>query len=485
MSAHDYTKSARRPEPDPVLVAIADYAKDYRIDSAQAYETARYCLMDTLACGFQALKYPACTRLMGPVVPGATMPGGARVPGTSYELDPVQAAFNIGAMIRWLDFNDTWLAAEWGHPSDNLGGILALADYLSRRAKMEGAPPLTVRDVLTAMIKAHEIQGVLALENSFNRVGLDHVILVRVASTAVCTAMLGGSREQIVNAVSNAWIDGGALRTYRHAPNTGSRKSWAAGDATARAVRHALMAVKDEMGYPSALSAKTWGFYDVLFKGKSFTFPQPFGSYVMENVLFKISFPAEFHAQTAVEAGLTLHPEVRLRFDDVERVVIETQEPAVRIIDKTGPLANPADRDHCIQYMVAIALIFGRLTAEDYEDAVAADPRIDALRAKMQVKEDAGFTRDYYAPDKRYIGNALQVFFRDGSASRRVQVDYPIGHRRRRAEGMPALVRKFESSVDAHFGPKQAERIKPLFADGRKLEAMPVTEFVAAFVTNG
>jgi 2-methylcitrate dehydratase len=485
MSSLDYTKSARRPEPDEVLVAIADYAKDYRIESVQAYDTARYCLMDTLACGFQALKYPACTRLMGPVVPGATMPGGARVPGTSYELDPVQAAFNIGAMIRWLDFNDTWLAAEWGHPSDNLGGILALADYLSRRAKMEGARPLTVRDVLTSMIKAHEIQGVLALENSFNRVGLDHVILVRVASTAVCTTMLGGSREQIVNAVSNAWIDGGALRTYRHAPNTGSRKSWAAGDATSRAVRHALMAVKDEMGYPSALSAKTWGFYDVLFKGRSFTVPQPFGSYVMENVLFKISFPAEFHAQTAVEAGLLLHPEVRLRFDDIERVVIETQEPAVRIIDKTGPLANPADRDHCIQYMVAIALIFGRLTAQDYEDAVAADPRIDALRAKMQVKEDASFTRDYYAPDKRYIGNALQVFFRDGSASRRVQVDYPIGHRRRRAEGMPVLVRKFESAVDAHFGPKQAERIKPLFADARKLEAMPVTEFVAAFVTNG
>ncbi len=482
--SHDYTKSAVRPDPDAPLVAIAEYAKSYRIESAQAYETARYCLMDTLACGFQALKYPACTKLLGPVVPGATMPGGARVPGTSYELDPVQAAFNIGAMVRWLDFNDTWLAAEWGHPSDNLGGVLAVADYLSRKAKMEGAKPLTVRDVLTAMIKAHEIQGVLALENSFNRVGLDHVILVRVASTAVCTAMLGGTREQIVNAVSNAWIDGGALRTYRHAPNTGSRKSWAAGDATSRAVRHALFAVKDEMGYPSALSAKTWGFYDVLFKGKTFSLPQPFGSYVMENVLFKISYPAEFHAQTAVEAAMTLHPEVAPRVAEIERIVIETQEPGVRIIDKTGPLANPADRDHCIQYMAAIPLMFGRLTAADYEDAIARDPRVDALRAKMQVKENETFTREYYAADKRYIGNAVQVFFRDGSSTRRVQVDFPIGHRKRRAEGMPVLVEKFEASVAEHFTPKQAERVRALFAQGSKLDAMPVTEFVAALVTN-
>jgi 2-methylcitrate dehydratase len=482
--SHDYTKSAVRPDPDAPLVAIAEYAKSYRIDSAQAYETARYCLMDTLACGFQALKYPACTKLLGPVVPGATMPGGARVPGTSYELDPVQAAFNIGAMVRWLDFNDTWLAAEWGHPSDNLGGILAVADYLSRKAKMEGAKPLTVRDLLTAMVKAHEIQGVLALENSFNRVGLDHVILVRVASTAVCTAMLGGTRDQVVNAVSNAWIDGGALRTYRHAPNTGSRKSWAAGDATSRAVRHALFAVKDEMGYPSALSAKTWGFYDVLFKGRPFSLPQPFGSYVMENVLFKISYPAEFHAQTAVEAAMTLHPDVAGRIAEIERIVIETQEPGVRIIDKTGPLANPADRDHCIQYMVAIPLIFGRLTAADYEDAVARDPRVDALRAKMQVKENETFTREYYAPDKRYIGNAVQVYFRDGSSTRRVQVDYPIGHRKRRAEGMPVLVAKFEASVTQHYPPKQAERVKALFAQGSKLDAMPVTDFVAALVTN-
>src|SRR5215207_3437194 len=393
MSAHNY-KSAERPAPDDVLVAIAEYAKNYSISSAPAYETARYCLMDTLACGFQALQYPACTKLLGPVVPGAVMPGGARVPGTSFELDPVQAAFSIGAMVRWLDFNDTWLAAEWGHPSDNLGGILAVADYLARKSVMEGAKPLAVRDVLTAMIKAHEIQGVLALQNAFNRVGLDHVILVRVASTAVVTAMLGGSREQIINAVSNAWIDGGALRTYRHAPNTGSRKSWAAGDATSRAVRHALIALTDEMGYPSALSAKTWGFYDVLFKGKPFSLPQPFGSYVMENVLFKISFPAEFHAQTAVECAMQLHPLVTDRLAEIERIQIETQEPAVRIIDKTGPLANPADRDHCIQYMVAVPLIFGRLTAADYENDIASDPRIDRLRSRMEVRENPQFTAD-------------------------------------------------------------------------------------------
>jgi len=440
--------------------------------------------MDTLACGFQALKYPACRKLLGPVVPGALMPGGARVPGLSYELDPVQAAFNIGAMVRWLDFNDTWLAAEWGHPSDNLGGILAAADYLACKSLVEGFTPPRVRDVLTAMIKAHEIQGVLALENSFNRVGLDHVILVRVASTAVVTAMLGGSLEQVTNAVSNAWIDGGALRTYRHAPNTGSRKSWAAGDATSRAVRHALIALTGEMGYPSALTAKTWGFCDVLFKGKPLSLPQPFASYVMENVLFKISFPAEFHAQTAAEAAMTLHPQVKDRLNDIERVVIETQEPGVRIIDKTGPLANPADRDHCIQYMAAVPLIFGRLTAEDYEDQVAADPRIDALRSKMQVRENTTFTQEYYASDKRYIGNAIQVFFKDGTQTPRVQVDFPIGHRKRREEGMPVLVKKFEASVEAHFRPKQAQQIKSLFKNAAELDALPVNEFMTALATD-
>jgi 2-methylcitrate dehydratase len=483
MSTHDY-KSAERPASDKVLTDIADYALSYRIDSKTAYETAYYCLMDTLACGFQALQYPACTKLMGPVVSGAVLPGGARVPGTSYELDPVQAAFNIGTMIRWLDFNDTWLAAEWGHPSDNLGAILAVADYLSRRNAAQGAKGLVVRDVLTAMIKAHEIQGVTALENSFNRVGLDHVLLVRIASTAVATAMLGGTREQVINAVSNAWIDGGALRTYRHAPNTGSRKSWAAGDATSRAVRHALIALTGEMGYPSALTAKTWGFQDVLFKGKPLTYNQGFGSYVMENVLFKISYPAEFHAQTAVEAAMTLHAEVANRLDQIERVVIETQEPGVRIIDKTGKLANPADRDHCIQYMVAIPLIFGRLTAADYEDSVANDARVDWLRGLMQVRENPQFTQEYYAADKRYIGNAVQVFFRDGSSTARIAVDYPIGHRKRRAEGMPVLVKKFEGSVAAHFTPKQTESIKALFADRARLEQMPVQEFVAGLVKN-
>jgi 2-methylcitrate dehydratase len=483
VSQHDI-RSAERPAPDRVLVDIAAYARDAVIDSPVAYETARYCLMDTLACGFQALAFPACTRMLGPVVPGATMARGARVPGTSYELDPVQAAFNIGAMIRWLDFNDTWLAAEWGHPSDNLGGILAVADWLSRKAAAEGRAPLTVRDLLTAMIKAHEIQGVTALENAYNRVGLDHVILVRVATTAVVAAMLGGTREQVINAVSNAWLDGGALRTYRHAPNTGSRKSWAAGDATSRGVRHAFIAMTGEMGYPSALSAPKWGFYDVLFHGKPFAFKQAFGSYVMENVLFKISFPAEFHAQTAVECAMQLHPLVAGRLGDIERIVIETQEPGVRIIDKTGPLANPADRDHCIQYMVAVPLIHGRLTAADYEDAVAADPRIDGLRARMEVRENSQFTAEYYDADKRYIGNAVQVYFRDGTATARIQVDCPIGHRRRRAEGYPVLVRKFESSLATVFPERQRGRILALFADTERLDATAVDDLVAHLVRN-
>src|SRR5579859_4109554 len=399
MSVH---ATGERPPYDQVLVDIADYVCNYTIQSELAYTTARNCLIDTLGCGLEALEYPACTKLLGPIVPGTIVPNGAKVPGTAYQLDPVQAAFNIGAMIRWLDFNDTWLAAEWGHPSDNLGGILAVADYVSRKNVAEGKKPLSMKDVLTAMIKAHEIQGVLALENSYNRVGLDHVLLVRVASTAVVTRMLGGSREDVINAVSNAWIDGGALRTYRHAPNTGSRKSWAAGDASSRAVRHALIALTGEMGYPSALSAKTWGFWDVLFKGQPFKFQRPYGSYVMENVLIKISFPAEFHAQTAVECAMKLHAKVKDKLGDIEKIVIETQEPGVRIIDKTGELANPADRDHCIQYMVAVPLIFGRLTAEDYEDAVAKDPRIDKLRAKMEVQENTTFTQDYYASDKRY-----------------------------------------------------------------------------------
>ena len=436
MSAHI---SNVRPDPDQVLVDIADYVLNYQINSDEAFNTARNCLMDTLGCGLEALSYPACTKLLGPIVPGTVVPNGAKVPGTQFQLDPVQAAFNIGAMIRWLDFNDTWLAAEWGHPSDNLGGILATADWISRTRVSQGKDPLTMRDVLTAMIKAHEIQGVLALENSFNRVGIDHVILVKVASTAVVAGMLGASRDEIINAVSNAWVDGQALRTYRHAPNTGSRKSWAAGDATSRAVRLALMAMKGEMGYPSALSAKGWGFYDVLFKGQPFKFQRPYGSYVMEHVLFKISFPAEFHAQTAVECAFALHQQIAHRvdtlekIDQIDKIVITTHESAIRIIDKSGPLANPADRDHCIQYMSAVGLLKGNLTAADYEDDVAADPRIDALRAKMQCVENTQYTQDYLDPDKRSIANAIQVFFKDGSKSDNVAVEYPIGHRRRRA----------------------------------------------------
>ncbi len=476
------TRSAIRPDWDPALQAIADYVCDTEIESELALETAHYCLMDTLACGFQALDYPACTKLLGPVVPGATLPGGARVPGTSYELDPVLAAFNIGALNRWLDFNDTWLAAEWGHPSDNLGGILAVADYLSRTRRAEGGDPLTMGDVLKAMVKAHEIQGVLALENSYNRVGLDHVLLVRIASTAVVTRMLGGDKEKVLNAVSNAWIDGCALRTYRHAPNTGSRKSWAAGDATSRAVRLALIAMTGEMGYPSALSAKVWGFYDVLFKGQPFKFQRDYGSYVMENVLFKISYPAEFHAQTAVEASMALHEQVKDRLDDIDSIVIETQEAGVRIIDKEGPLNNPADRDHCLQYMAAIPLIFGRLKASDYEDDIANDPRVDALRDKMVVKENEQFTKDYFDPDKRYIGNAVQVHFNDGSSTDRVEVHFPIGHRERREEGIPVLKKKFEDSVSPKLKPGQWEALDLLCKDRAQLEATAVDDFMALLV---
>ena len=484
MPVHDPAKSASRPDPDRLLVDIAQYVARYDVASEVACDTAYHCLLDSLACGLQALAFPACRRLLGPIVPGATMARGSRVPGTSYELDPVKAAFDIGTLIRWLDFNDTWLAAEWGHPSDNLGAILACADYRSRRSIAEASASLTGRDLLRAMIQAHEIQGVLALENAFNRIGLDHVILVRVASTAVATALLGGTDTQIIDALSNAWIDGGTLRTYRHAPNTGSRKSWAAGDATSRAVRLALLTLSGEMGYPSALTAGTWGFDDVFLGGKPLAVPRPFGSYVMENVLFKISYPAEFHAQTAVEAALSLHPPVVDRLDDVVRIEIETQEAGVRILDKIGPLANPADRDHCLQYIVAIALIFGRLVATDYEDDVARDPRIDALRARMQVRENASFTEAYFAPDKRHIPNAVQVFFRDGTATPRVRVDVPIGHRERRDEGMPLLRQKFEASVVAHFKPVQAEKILALYGDRARVEAAPVHDLMAQLVRN-
>ena len=482
-----------RPPPDTLLTAIADYALSAPITSAEALDTARWCLADTLACGILALAYPACTKLLGPVVPGTTIQHGARVPGTRYELDPVQAAFNLGTIVRWLDFNDTWLAAEWGHPSDNLGAILSVADWLSRQQSAGATPAafqskieirnskITMHDVLVAMVKAHEIQGILALDNSFNRVGLDHVLLVRVASTAVVTAMLGGSREQVINAVSQAWLDGSALRTYRHAPNTGSRKSWAAGDATSRAVRLALISLTGEMGYPSVLSAKTWGFQDVSFKGKPITLARPLGSYVMENILFKISFPAEFHAQTAVECALQLHPLVKNRLGEVARIELTTHESAIRIIDKTGPLNNPADRDHCLQYMTAIGLIFGNLTADHYEDSVAADPRIDALRAKMTVTEEKQYSQDYLDPDKRSIANAVQVFFADGSKTARVAVEYPIGHRRRRGDGIPLLQQKAQAAFAAHFGPAKSDRQMALFTDRAKLETMPVHEFVSQF----
>jgi 2-methylcitrate dehydratase len=462
-----------RPAPDQVLTDIADYVSRYEIKSDEAYETARYCLMDTLGCGFEALEYPACTKLLGPIVRGTVVPNGARVPGTQFQLDPVQAAFNLGAMIRWLDFNDTWLAAEWGHPSDNLGGILMTADWLSRNGKK-----VTVRDVLTGMIKAHEIQGVLALENSFNRVGLDHVVLVKVASTAVVSRLLGLSYDETVNAISQAWVDGQSLRTYRHAPNTGSRKSWAAGDATSRAVRLALISQTGEMGYPSVLTAKTWGFYDVSFRGQPFKFQRPFGGYVMEHVLFKISFPAEFHAQTAAEAAMQLHPLVKNRIEDIKSITIRTHEAAVRIIDKKGPLNNPADRDHCIQYMVAVPLIFGRLTAADYEDDVAADPRIDLLREKMRCAEDPQFTKDYHDPEKRSIANGLTVEFKDGKRLPEMVVEYPIGHKRRRKEGMPLLVEKFERNLARRFPAKQQKAILELCLDAKKLAATPVHEFV-------
>ena len=481
MSSHI---SNERPAPDKVIADIVDYALDFPIESELAYSTAQHCLMDTLGCGFEALEYPACTRLLGPIVPGTIVPNGARVPGTNYQLDPVQAAFNIGAMIRWLDFNDTWLAAEWGHPSDNLGGILAVADWLSRTSAAQGKQTLTMRQVLTAMIKAHEIQGCIALENSFNKVGLDHVVLVKVASTAVVCQLLGLTREQTTNAISLAWVDGQSLRTYRHAPNTGSRKSWAAGDATSRAVRLALMAQAGEMGYPSALSAKTWGFYDVSFRGQEFRFQRPYGSYVMENVLFKVSYPAEFHAQTAVEAAITLRHQMEAlgkTAEDIRGIKLRTHEACLRIIDKRGPLANPADRDHCVQYMIAIPLIFGRLTAADYEDWIATDPRIDALRAKIECIEVPGFSRDYHDPEKRSIANALQIELNDGTILEET-VEYPIGHRRRRDEGLPLLIEKFKTNLRRLYPDDRQRRILDASLNLQHLQSLPVNEYVDLFV---
>ena len=470
---------------DKEIIDIVDYVENYEIKSEVAYETAWNCLLDTLGCGLEALEYDECKKLLGPLVPGTVVTNGVRVPGTNYELDPVQGAFNIGAMIRWLDFNDTWLAAEWGHPSDNLGGILATADWLSRAAVAAGRPPLKIHDVLTAMIKAHEIQGCIALENSFNKVGLDHVILVKVASTAVVAKMLGLTREQTLNAVSLAWVDGQALRTYRHFPNAGSRKSWAAGDATSRAVRLALIAQTGEMGYPSVLTAKVWGFYDSLFRGNPFKFQRAYGSYVMENILFKISFPAEFHSQTAVEAAMTINGLMKAAGKsaaDIASVKIRTHEACIRIIDKKGPLGNPADRDHCIQYMVAVPLIFGRLTARDYEDDIASDPAIDALREKIVCVEDPSFTVDYHDPSKRSIANALTVEFKDGSKFDEVVVEYPIGHARRRTDGIPLLVEKFKINLARIFSADQQKKILEVSMDYKKLSQMAVNEYVDLYV---
>ena len=467
-----------RPNPDDVLVKIADYVLDKQIESEEAYKTARYCLMDTLGCGLLALTFPDCVKLLGPYVEGTEVPGGVRVPGTKHVLDPVKGAWDIGAIIRWLDFNDTWLAAEWGHPSDNLGGILATADYLSQKNISEGKDPLSMKDVLTYMIKAHEIQGILALENSFNRVGLDHVVLVKIASTAVISAMLGLNKEQTIDALSQAWVDGQSLRTYRHAPNAGPRKSWAAGDATSRALQLVLLTQKGQIGYPSVLTAPTWGFYDVQFKGEQFSLPREFSSYVMENVLFKISFPAEFHAQTSVEAAVILHEEIKDRIDEIETVEITTHESAIRIISKEGALNNPADRDHCIQYMTAIGLLKGDLVAEDYEDDVASDSRIDELRNKMVIKEDERYTKEYLEEDKRSIANAIVIHFKDGSSTEKVEVEYPIGHRRRREQGIPLLIEKFKANLGTQFSENRTKEILSLCEDQSTLENSSVIDFM-------
>ena len=475
--------NANRKLADQVLQDIADYVIDYKVVSEEALNTARNCLMDSIGCGLLALKYPNCTRHLGPIVPGTTVENGARVFGRSFELDPVKAAWDIGALVRWLDFNDTWLAEEWGHPSDNLGAIMALGDYISRVNVVNNKAPLNIKDVFEYMIKAHEIQGILALENSFNRVGLDHVLLVRVASTAVATHMLGGTRDQIIDALSQAWVDGSSLRTYRHAPNAGSRKSWAAGDATSRAVRLAMMTIVGEMGMPSVLSAPEWGFYDVSFGGREFSFSQGYGSYVMENILFKISYPAEFHAQTAIECALLLYPQIKEKLNEIERIEITTHESALRIIDKTGTLDNPADRDHCIQYMVAVAMIEGDLVAKFYEDTFhQQNPLIDELRDKMVLKEDKRYSKDYLADDKRSIANALQVFFKDGSQTDKVEVEYPVGHRHRRQEGIPLLGRKFLNSLQSIYSKERCDKIYTLYLDQKKIEQTPVNEFMDMFV---
>ena len=465
-----------RPDYDNIITEIAEYVDSYNIDSKLALETARNCLIDTIGCGLLALQFPACTKMLGPVVDGTTVPFAVRVPGTNFKLDPIKAAFDIGCSIRWLDYNDTWLAAEWGHPSDNLGAILSVTDFVSQRNIDKGEEPLYVKDILHCMIMAHEIQGILALKNSFNRVGLDHVVLVKVASTAIATKLLGGNLNQIKDAVSHAWVDGQSLRTYRHAPNAGSRKSWAAGDATSRAVRLAMIVLQGEMGYPGVLSAPTWGFEDVSFNKKDITLDQPLGTYVMENVLFKISFPAEFHAQTAVEAAVKLHPLIK-DINDIKSIEITTHESAIRIISKVGELNNPADRDHCLQYMIAIGLLKGDLVAEDYEDDVASDSRIDQLRSKMDIKEDERYSREYHEADKRSIANRIQIHFNDGTSSEVIEVEYPIGHKRRREEGIPVLEQKFKRNLELTYGKEKANLIFKKCINQEELEKMSVIDF--------
>lgn len=472
-----------KPPVDMVISDIAQYVNDAHSFSKLANETAHYCLLDSIGCGLMALKYPEAVKMLGPVVSGTTVPHGTRVFGTPHILDPIKGASDIGCIIRWLDFNDTWLAAEWGHPSDNLGAILSLSDHQSRVARYKGSSPVLIKDVLSAMIMAHEIQGGLALKNSFNRVGLDHVLLVRIASAAVSAGMLGADLEQLQAVVSHAFVDGCSLRTYRHAPNTMSRKSWAAGDASARGLYLAHMIMRGEGCINSALSAKTWGYQDVLFDSKPIQLSQELNSYVMENILFKISFPAEFHAQTAVEAAITLHPEVMSKLNEVDVIRIDTHESAIRIISKSGELNNPADRDHCLQYMAACGLLFGDLKAQFYESSFAdSHPSIDEIRTKMQISENRQYTKDYLDPDKRSIANAIQIFFKDGSKTEKIEVEYPIGHKRRRKEGIPALLKKFENAVANHYGSKKSQQILRVCENPKDFSNMSVDDFINLLV---
>jgi len=474
MSAHDNQRS----EPDTAIVEMVDYVDGYKVDTKRAFEAAYHCLVDSLGCAFMAFAYPECTKLLGPIVPGTVVPNGARVPGTPYVMDPVQAAFNMGTLVRWLEFNDATWGETVSHPSDTLVTLLVVADWVSRNRVAQRKPPVLMRDVLELGIKAYELQGQLGILNPFRRVGLDHTIVVKIASTATVAKLLGCTRDEIFNALSNAWIDGHALATFRSEFNTGSRKSWAGGDAAARGVWLALLALKGEMGYPSALTAKTWGFYDVLLKGKALQLQQPYGTYIVENILFKVPSPTAFHAQTAVEAGIRLHPDVKDRLDEITKVEIWSHASSLMILDKTGPLHNPADRDHCLQYTVAVPLIFGHLTPEDYEDGFAADPRIDALRSKMVVVEDPSYTRGYTDPAIRSNAHAVRVHFRDGTSTRRVEVVFSCGHPSRRDVGIPFVFEKFNKGLAEVFAEKQRKAIQQAFADVETLLATPVNEIM-------